>query len=100
MAALEEARVEVSFTITAPITKPIQELREEARRKTGLDVYISIRAGPFKKLKNDKVECPIVAIDDLTLEGYCDIPYEKVPVNGYLYIGHFIARTETSLIPH
>lgn len=93
MPSNEEAKPGFTFQVIVPADDSIQQLRDDAKAKFGLDIHIRLKAGPcVVKEDGRSLSCPVVAIDDKFLEGQFKLPMLEP---GYcLYVGYFLPLKE------
>jgi len=77
------------FRVTMPAQSTLQELRDDAKKRYGLNVHIRMKIGPTSIDVGGKgLKCPIQVVDDEFLDGTIKVP---VPVPGHcLYVGYFL----------
>ncbi len=84
---LENAKPGCSFQVCVPTSYSVDQLRKEAKDRTGLDIHIKARVGPTRIVDGSKIDSPIEAVDDPYLTGRMQFAIPKPDM--YLYVGYF-----------
>ncbi len=80
------------FRVIVDGSYSVEQLREDARNKYGLDIHICLKVGPTCVNEDRKgLTAPVEAIDDPFIDGSFKFP---IPAEGLcLYIGYFKERS-------
>lgn len=95
---LRHVKEGAGFQITAYDDLPLEQLRADIFKETGLRMHISWQVGPMVDKGvvdgKHKYAFPFKPIDDEFLEGSATVP---LPAPGYvLYVGRFLPKGEAS----